>query len=85
MLTDLGVLETLLETSRRDSSDYPLYLAATLLETLVEHCADKLITSSLANVGSVATRPFVLSLDSVVPHEPLISHRFRQRHFCSGV
>ncbi|CAE7601954.1 unnamed protein product, partial [Symbiodinium necroappetens] len=67
---DLVVFETLLEESSRDSNGYPFYLAATLLETLVEHFADRVLVSAGAYASSAAARPLVLSLDSVVPCTP---------------
>ena len=52
----LGVLSTLLEDSRRSSDDYPLYLAATLLEAVFEHhssAQDKLCPAKLSLVDAL--------------------------------
>ncbi|CAE7155771.1 unnamed protein product, partial [Symbiodinium necroappetens] len=67
---DHVVFETLLEESSRDSNGYPFYLAATLLETLVDHFADGALISAGTHASPAAARPLVLLLDSVVPCTP---------------
>ena len=64
------MLETLLDESRRDSNDYPLYLASTLLDALNDHFADRVLIPVGEKAGPPTARPLVLSLDAVVSCEP---------------
>ena len=60
---------TLLEDSRTQSGDYPLYLAATLLETLVEHFGHSTIDATLVGAGSGKPASSVISLCDALPFE----------------
>ena len=67
---DLAALDTLLEESRRESKDYPLYLASTLLDALSDHFTNKVPTLVGEKEGSPHGCPLVLSLDAAVTCEP---------------
>ena len=68
-----GLLHTLLEESRLQSQDYPLYLAATLLDTLVEHFSNT--DEASADLDTRADEPQIctLSLCDSLPHTKAVA------------
>ena len=60
---------TLLEDSRIQSRDHPLYLAATLIETLVEHFGHSITAATPTRAGSDKLASSVISLHDALPFE----------------
>ena len=73
---------TLLEDSRIQSSDHPLHLAATLIETLVEHFGHSMTAETPARAGSGKLASSVISLHDAYPlrrYQSLLLPRLRCR------